>query len=344
MVLITGSSGHLGANLIRRLLHDGERVRALLRKGSDNSALDGLDVERVYGDLRDVPSLVSTVRGCDRIHHCAAKISTTVGNEREIFDCNVVGTRNLLNVALAQGVNRVVVSGSLSAVGNDPSQSSDETVPFYPFETLPPYSHTKAGVEHECLKAAVEGLDVVIATSCAILGPNDFKPSRMGKTLIDFAHGKLRAYIPGGFTFVSASDMVEGHILAMEKGRRGQKYIFSTAFLTVDELMTIFEEVTGRKRPWLRLPPPLMAGIAEVSSLVLTNFFPGRSQRFTPAAVRFLRLQRKADCSKARRELGYEPTSIEQAIRDAYDCFVRRGVIKRRSSSVLVSERTTRSS
>lgn len=339
MILITGSSGHLGANLIRRLLHDGENVRALLRKDSNNAALDGLDVERVYGDLRDVPSLAEAVRGCDRIHHCAAKLSTTAGNEREIFDCNVIGTRNLLNAALTHGVKRVVVSGSLSAVGSDPFRPSDETMPFYPFETLPPYSHTKAGVEHECLKAVVEGLEVVIATSCAILGPNDFKPSRMGKTLIDFAHGKLRAYIPGGFTFVSASDMVEGHVLAMEKGRPGQRYIFSTSFLTVDELMSIFEEITGRKRPWLRLPPPVMAGFAEVSSFVLTNFFPNKPQRFTPAAVRFLRMERKADCSKARRELGYEPTSIVQAIRDAYDCFVRRGVITPMASGALISQR-----
>src|SRR5688572_20028952 len=219
MVLITGSSGHLGANLIRRLLRDGETVRALLRKASDNSALDGLDVERVYGDLRDLPSIVEAVRGCNQIHHCAAKLSTTAGNEREIFDCNVIGTRNLLRVALDAGVSRVVVSGSLSAVGNNPAGSSDESVPFYPFEKLPPYSHTKAGVEHECLKAAVEGLNVVVATSCAIIGPNDFKPSRMGRTLVDFANGKLRAYIPGGFTFVAARDMVEGHMLAMEKGR-----------------------------------------------------------------------------------------------------------------------------
>ena len=130
MVLITGSSGHLGANLIRRLLRDGETVRALLRKGSDNSGLEGLEVERVYGDLRDLPSVVEAVRGCDRIHHCAAKLSTTAGNEREIFDCNVIGTRNLLSVARNEGVKRVVVSGSLSAVGNDPDRPSDEGVPF----------------------------------------------------------------------------------------------------------------------------------------------------------------------------------------------------------------------
>jgi len=337
LILITGSSGHLGANLVRRLLADGHSVRALLRKESNNAALEGLDVEPIYGDLRDPSSLAAAVRGCDRVHHCAAIVSTTPGEEREIFEANVIGTRNLLRAAREAGVSRVVVSGSLSAVGHDPNRPSDETMPFYPFEKLTAYSHTKAGVEHECLKAFADGLDVVIATSCAILGPNDFKPSRMGKTLIDFATGKLRAYIPGGFTFVAAKDMVQGHVLAMEKGRPGQKYIFSTEFLTVDRLMTIFEDVTGRRRPWLRMPPPLMAGIAEVSTFVLTNFFPTVPQRFTPAAVRFLRMQRRADSSKAVRELGYQPTSIAEAIHEAYECFVRRGVIPVTARKVWVS-------
>ena len=103
MLLITGSSGHLGANLVRRLLDDGYAVRALLRKGSNNAALDGLNVERVYSDLRDIESVRAAVRGCDRIHHCAAKLSTAPGNEREIFDCNVIGTRNLLRAAQVLG-------------------------------------------------------------------------------------------------------------------------------------------------------------------------------------------------------------------------------------------------
>jgi nucleoside-diphosphate-sugar epimerase len=339
MMLITGSSGHLGANLIRRLLDDGHAVRALIRKGSNNSALDGLDVERVYGDLRDPDAARAAARGCSAIHHCAAKLSTTAGNEREIFDSNVIGARNLLRAALEAKVSKVVVTGSLSAVGNDPERPSDENVPFYPFEKLLPYSHTKAGVEFECLRAAVDGLNVVIATSCAIIGPNDFKPSRMGKTLMDFATGKLRAYVPGGFTFVSTRDMVEGHVLAMNHGRSGHKYIFASEFLTVDELMTIFEEVTGRPRPRLRLPAPLMAGLAEVSSFVLTRFFPERPQRFTPAAVRFLQMQRRADCGKAMRELGFKPTKIAPAIREAYECFLRRGVIRKDAKQVLVSQR-----
>jgi nucleoside-diphosphate-sugar epimerase len=227
MILVTGSSGHLGANLVRRLLDAGHTVRVLLRQGSNNSAVDGLDVERCYGDLRDAQSLRTAVHGCDYICHCAAKLSTRYGtarHQRDVYENNVLGTRHLLQAALTAGVSRVVVSGSFSAVGHDPTRPSDERMPFYPFGRLLPYEVSKAFVEHECLKAVVEGLDVVVAISCAIIGPQDFKPSRLGRTLCDFANGKLRAYIPGGFEFVSAHDVVQGHLLAMEKGRGDRKF------------------------------------------------------------------------------------------------------------------------
>jgi nucleoside-diphosphate-sugar epimerase len=331
MILVTGSTGHLGANLVRRLLGDGEAVRVLLRPQSDNTSLDGLEVERVYGDLRDPAACAAAVRGCRSVHHCAALVSTLEGDARhkdEIFTSNVLGTRHLLRAAREAGAGRVVVTGSFSAVGHHPGRPSDEGVPFNPFATALPYAHTKAAVEHECLKAFADGLPVVVATSCAILGPNDFKPSRMGRTLMDFANGRLWAYVPGGFEFVAARDMVEGHLLAMAKGRPGQKYIFSSQFVTVDELMGLFEQVTGRRRPRLRLPPPLMAGLAAAADGVFPWLLPHRPRRFTRAAVRLLRLNRRADCGKAREELGYQPTSIAEAVRAAYECFARRGLIR----------------
>ena len=326
-VLVTGGSGHLGANLVRRLLDEGHAVRVLLRRHSDNRGLDGLPVERVEGDLRDLDAARAAVAGCRQVYHCAAKVSTAQRAEREIFACNVLGTRHVLHAARECGVSRVVVSGSFSAVGHDPDRPSDETVPFYPFGQVLPYSWSKVLVEHECLKAAADGLDVVVAISCAIIGPNDFKPSRMGKVLVDFSHGRLRAYVPGGFEFVSARDIVEGHLLAMDKGKSGQRYIFSSEFLTVDQLMGLFEAVTGRRRPRLRLPVALMAGIAQVKTRFTDRFRPDAEPRFTPGAVRFLRMRRRADCSKARSELGYRPTAIARAVQEAYDCFVRRGVI-----------------
>lgn len=329
-VLVTGGSGHLGANLVRRLLDDGVHVRVLVRRHSDNGALDGLDVEQVWGDLRDATAVQAAMRRCRQVYHCAAKVSSSEGEVREIYTCNVVGTRNLLRAALEAGVQRVVVTGSFSAVGHERGHASDETVPVNPFHRLLPYQRSKVAVEHECLKAAVDGLDVVIATSCAILGPHDYKPSRMGRLLVDFARGRLRAYIPGGFEFVAARDIVEGHRLAMAKGRTGQKYIFSTGFTTVDELMALFEEVTGRPRPRLRLPPPLMAALAEVTSFVRTRVRPDAPTRFTPGAVRLLRMDRHADTTKAQTELGFTPTSVRDAIAEAYADFVRRGLVEPR--------------
>jgi len=335
-ILVTGGSGHLGANLVRRLLDDGHMVRVLLRqsKTSNNSGMDGLDVERVYGDLRDENAVSAAVAGCQRIYHAAALVSTLYGDDRlkrQIYDCNVVGTRHILQAALRHDVERVVVTGSFSAVGYDhenPSRPSDETMPFYPFERMMPYECSKAFVEHECMQAVGRGLDVRIATSCAIIGPHDYKPSRMGRALCDFANGKLHAYIPGGFEFVAARDIVSGHVLAMEKGRKGEKYIFATAYMTLPEMMEMWQEITGVPRPRLKLPAPLMGAVAEVLSPLLTRLLPDFPQRLTPGAVRILQLGRRADLSKARTELGFQPTTMRQACEEAYEFFARRGAIR----------------
>ena len=129
MNLVTGATGHLGANLVRRLLEDGEPVRVLLREGTETRAVDGLAVERVVGDIRDYGRTLAAVRGCRRVYHCAAKVSNAEGQEREIYETNVVGTRHVLRAAVEAMVERVVVTGSFSAVGHDPARPVDETVP-----------------------------------------------------------------------------------------------------------------------------------------------------------------------------------------------------------------------
>jgi nucleoside-diphosphate-sugar epimerase len=321
MILVTGATGHLGANLVRRLLADGEAVRVLVREGSNERALAGLPVERAHGDVRDPRAVLAALRGCRHVYHCAAKVSTADRAHREIYETNVGGTRHVLRAALATGVERVVVTGSFSAVGHDPARPADETIPVNPFDRLLPYQRSKVAVEHECLRAMADGLDVVIAVSCAILGPNDFVPSRMGKLLLDFANGRLRAYIPGGFEFVAARDIVAGHLLAMAKGRPGQKYIFASGFMSVDELMAIFEAISGRPRPRLRLPGPIMLGLAHATTASLRLLAPTVEPRFTPAAVRLLMSRRRADVTKARAELGYEPTSLREALREQYEFF-----------------------
>jgi nucleoside-diphosphate-sugar epimerase len=327
MILVTGAGGHLGANLVRRLLADGRPVRVTLHTERDRPSIEGLPVDAVVGDLRDAAFAAASVRECQQIYHCAAKVSTSYRDKDDIFGANVLGTRNILNAAQAAAVEKIVVTGSFSAVGIRSDRPSNEDDPFNPLEPHLPYGFTKAATEHECLKAFADGVPVVVAVSTAIVGPYDFKPSRMGQVLIRFATGRLQAYVPGGFPFVAAADVVEGHILAMEKGRPGQKYIFATSFMTFDRLMQIFASVTGRRPPPLRIPPRLMSAAARLAGVLLPYVRPDGEQLITPGAIRLLSMGRHADIAKAQRELGFRPTSVETAIQEAYDWFVARGVI-----------------
>ncbi len=332
MILVTGAAGHLGANLLRRLLADGETVRIMLRTDAERATVNGLPAGIVVGDLRDTNFVAASTQGCRQIFHCAARVSTDHRGNSDIFDINVLGARNILKAAQAAKIEKVVVTGSFSSVGIRTDRASNEDDPYNPLDPLLPqqlpYWRTKAAVEHECLKAFAEGLPVVVAISTGILGPNDYKPSRMGRVLIRFAHGQLRAYMPGGVPFVAADDVVQGHLLAMQKGRPGQRYIFSTADMTFDELMTIYSRVTGRRGPLFRLPPSLMTAAAHAASALMPYVNPHGEQLLTPAAVRLLALHRRADTSKAQRELGFRPTSIEVAIEQAYNWFLSHGVIE----------------
>jgi nucleoside-diphosphate-sugar epimerase len=330
--LVTGATGHLGANLVRRLLADGDSVRALIMPGDRSPALDGLDLERISGDLRDRAAVAAAMRGTDRVYHTGAIVSTVEGDaehKRAIFETNVLGTQNVLESAREAGVSRVVVSGSFSAVGYDPdepSRPSNEDMPFDPFRSPTPYSTAKAAMEQQCWQAAARGLQVVVAVSCAIIGPNDFTPSRLGGVMCSF--GRIPFYIPGGFPFVAARDIAEGHVLAMNKGRSGERYIFASEYHTMDEIMALFEEVTGQKRPPIRMAPAAMSAVAQLVNPFVTRWVPPERHRLTPAAVHILRLERRADISKARRELGYEPTTIAAAVREAYEFFRERGMLR----------------
>ena len=332
-VLVTGSAGHVGANLVRRLLDDGVRVRVLLRHEDNNEALEGLEVERRFGDIRDLDATRRALEGCQGVYHVAAKISTIEGNRahrREVFDCNVVGTRNVLQAARETEAGRVVVTGSFSAVGYDldnPSAPANETMQFYPMERTMPYERSKSLVEHECWRAAAKGQDVVVATCCAVVGPADFFPSRLGRALCDYSNRKLHAYVDGGFEFVASRDIVEGHLLCMHQGHSGEKYIFSSEYKTISEILDLFEEVSGVPRPCRRIPANIMLAFSEMTSFYLSRFHPSFPQRFTPGAIRLLRKRLHADVGKARRDLGYQPTSIRAAVHEAYAFHYHRNAI-----------------
>lgn len=330
-VFVTGGSGHVGAHVVHALLDEGYEVRCLVQPGFNDAALDGLPVETVEGDIRDYQAMLRATKDCARVFHVAAKVSTlsaSAGEQRELYEINVIGTRNVLRASLENGVARAVMTGSFSSTGyplDDPSSPSHEDLPFYPFGHVMPYSHTKALAEHELLKCVVDGLDAVVVTSCACIGAWDYLPSRMGRTMIDYSHGKLRAFVPGGFDFVNGRDIARGHLLAMEKGRRGHKYICSTHFHTLGDLVAMFAEITGLPPVRLQVPPGLMATITGIYAGSLAKVFPKLPQRLTPGAIGVLQMRRHADTTKAKTELGYEPGTVRDAVRDAFVFFARQG-------------------
>lgn len=334
--LVTGAAGHVGANLVRHLLAQGDDVRVFVHPSHDNRGVDGLAVERVEGDLRDEDAVRRATQGCVRVYHTAAKVSVLSPTEpqmRELWQINVLGTRNLLRAALRSGVARVVHTSSFSTVGfdlDDPKKPCTEDMPFYPFVEWMPYSRTKVLAEHEALQAVADGLDVVIAVSTGVVGPNDFLPSRTGKAMIDFSRGKLRAIIPGGYEAVTTDDLARGHILAMERGRTGQRYTLSTRYVTMDEMIAMFAELTGLKRKPVALSPRLMATVARAISRPMARLLPSVPQHLTPGAVFVLTMQRRADTTKAQTELGFVPGDLAAAVRSWYEFFVEQGMIARR--------------
>ena len=336
--LVTGGSGHFGANLVRRLLDEGHEVRALYQPGANNRALEGLELELFAGDVRDPVGMREAVRGCGQVFHAAAKVSTrspSPQQEREIYEINVLGTRNVVQASLAADIDRLCLTGSFSGIGIDPDNPSapvHEGMPFYPFMDWLPYARSKTLAEHEVLKGVADGLDAVIAVSTGIIGPHDFLPSRTGKVLCDFANGKLRGYMPGGSEFVRAADLVEGHLLAMGRGKTGRRYLLSTEFLTLDDLLDRFAELFGGRKPALRLPVPVMKTVSRLYAGTVRRVVPDAPQRLTPGAIEILAMNRHADLTLARTELGFEPTSIREAARESYEFFREIGMISRRAA------------
>lgn len=330
-ILVTGATGHLGTNIVRALLDQGHRVRALVRNPSDTESLAGLDVEMVTGDLGDHDSLARAVQGIKQIYHTAAMISIRNGDRAQLMKINVGGTRALMNAALAAGVEKVVHTSSFGAMGTPRDEltgkalCSTEEHLLDPFEEVMDYERSKAQSEIPVFQAAARGLNVCIVNPSAIVGPNDFGPSLVGRTIVDFGLGKMRAYVPGAFDWIPMKDVVRGHLLAMEKGMRGERYLLSGQVHSLDEIMDWLAEFTGRPRPWMRIPTWLMRGVASIKDAIMRRFFPQVAPRFNRHSIRLLSSGKHGSNEKAQRELGLEPTSVREAYRDAVVWFKENG-------------------
>jgi len=234
----------LGGALIRRLVADGVPVRALVREPAP--ALAELPVELVVGDLSDGGALADAMTGCSYVFHVAGLVSYRQGDAERLYQTNVVGTHNLLGAALDARVERVVHTSSTAAVGlTDDARVLDESEPFDSRFRRIPYMWMKHLAEVEVDAAVASGLDVVTVNPSTILGEGDVHQNA-GRLFEQLALGRIRFAPPGGNSVVSLEDVVNGHLLALQRGKQGRRYILSNENLTNRELLSRISRVLGR--------------------------------------------------------------------------------------------------
>ncbi|MGD9115557.1 MAG: NAD-dependent epimerase/dehydratase family protein [Dehalococcoidia bacterium] len=322
MIVVTGAAGHAGANLVRALAAQGRPVRALAHL--DRRALEGLDIEVVSGDIRDPDSLLEAFKGAEVVYHLAAVIA--IGNEpfSLLESVNVGGTRNVVEACLRCGVRRLVHFSSIHTL-TDTSNGSpvDEACPLVASRRYPAYDRTKAAAEGAVYRGIEEGLDAVIISPTAIIGPHDYKPSHFGEALLRLANGQLPALVSGGFNWVDARDVVFGAMRAEEIAPCGAKYLLSGHWVALREVAKMAAELTGVKAPSSICP----MWLARVGAPFVSTFdrLAHRRPLYTSTSLQALRGHRHISHEKATRELGYNPRPFRETLFDTLKWFEAQG-------------------
>ncbi len=318
----------MGSRVVRKLLQRGEDVRCLVRKTSPRANLEGLGVALVTGDLQDPASLREAVRGVSVVYHVAADYRLWSKDPQELYRSNVDGTRNLLEAATQAGCERIVYCSSVGALGipKDGTPGS-ETTPVKLEDMVGHYKRSKFLAEQEALQAAGRGVPVVIVNPSTPVGPNDIKPTETGRIITRFLNGEMPAYLDTGLNLVDVDDVAEGHLLAAEKGRVGEKYILGNRNMTLAEILQCLAALTGKPAPRARMPYGFVLGVAQIN-----EFFVGTLLKREPGipveGVRMARKKMFFDPSKAIRELGLPQTPVEEALDRAIRWFTDHGYVK----------------
>lgn len=328
MIFLTGGSGFVGAHLARALVERDAEVRCLVRPTSDRTNLEGLDVELFEGDLRDRRSLDRGLAGCETVFHCAADYRLYAPNPQEIYDVNVGGTENLLAAAAQAGVDRVVYTSSVGALGlTDDGAPADEAAPVELDDMIGHYKRSKYLAEREAERWAGEGLPVVIVNPSTPVGDRDVKPTPTGQMIVDFLNRKMPAYVDSGLNLIDVRDVAEGHLLAAERGRVGEKYILGHRNLTLKEILERLAGLTGLPAPKVRLPHWIPLTVAAVDTTLAR--WTGRTPRVSLESVRMSKKRMFFDASKAVSELDLPQSPVDGALARAVAWFEDHGYVER---------------
>ncbi|MBN8926975.1 MAG: NAD-dependent dehydratase [Rhodospirillales bacterium 69-11] len=326
--LVTGATGFVGSAVARVLAARGHALRLMTRATSDRRNLAGLDAEIVVGDLTDPASLARAVAGCRTLFHVAADYRLWVPDPREMLRANVDGSVAILRAAAAAGVERAVYTSSVAALGQiGDGTPADETTPAQEEDFVGIYKRSKYLAENAVRALARdEGVPVVIVNPAAPVGPRDVKPTPTGKMILDAAAGRMPAYIETGLNLVHVDDVAEGHVLALERGRIGERYILGGENLSLRDILYLVSDVAGSRKPLLRLPEAVVWPIATVmEGLARTTGIP---PLMTRDHLKMARKKMFYTSAKAEAELGYHARPVREAVEDAVAWFRAEGKLK----------------
>jgi dihydroflavonol-4-reductase len=326
--LITGSTGFVGSAVLRQLLNVGHSVRALIRQNSDRRNLAGLPVEIFTGDLTDRPSLDRALGGCSTLFHVAADYRLWVRNSQELYETNVTGTRHIMDAAAQAGVTRIVYTSSVATLGLTPDGSpADEYTPVSLADMIGHYKRSKFLAEVEVKRMAEEQqLPVVIVNPSTPVGPRDIKPTPTGRMIVDAASGRMPAYVDTGLNIVHVDDVAIGHLLALERGEIGERYILGAVNMTLKEILTELAPLTGRRPPRIRLPHNLVLPMAYAAE-AWARMTGGKEPRVTLVGARLAKKRMFFSAAKARRVLGFQPRPVAEALGEAVAWFRQHGYL-----------------
>jgi len=317
--LVTGGSGFIGSAVVMELLRRGQPMRALVRSKEQPGNLAELNVEVVEGDLLDRDSLYRALQDCDRVYHLAAVYANWLPDRSIIFRANVDGTRNILQACLERRVERVVYTSSVAALGAHGKMPANESAQFNLADTGDVYCLSKYQAEQIAIEYASKGLPVVILNPSNPIGPRDIKPTPTGTLILSVLKGQLPGYVDGGINVVDVEDVAAAHVMAMEKGRLGEKYVLGNANLSIRDYFQMIAEVGGGKPPAMRIPLPFAVATAYLYEAVAAVTH--KPPLTTPGWVKLGSCYSFWDSSKAIRELGLPQTPVRESLGKAIAWF-----------------------
>ena len=322
LYIVTGGYGHVGNTVIKDLVHMGKKVRTLVLKSDQSSALQGVDVEVVTGDICDSASLEALFTADESediiVIHTAGIISIATKYEPLVYDVNVKGTKNIIQQCIKHQVKRLVHVSSVHAI---PELSGDqqicEVASFEPDDVIGLYAKTKSEATQAVLDSVKEGLDAVVVHPSGIVGPQDYGKGHITQLIMDYLDGRLTSGIDGGYDFVDVRDVSQGILAATTKGKSGECYILSGGFFTVRELLTILHEVSGKRKIKSFLPLWFVRCTVPLSECYYKLL--KQPPLFTKYSLYTLGSNANFSNQKAKSELGYTTHEFKKTIIDTVD-------------------------